>query len=151
MQVANGGPDEKMKLTPDQGADKLIANLSNAGTAITNGVNGVQQAPTAAAAAQVAKMKARINAALDNGSWAAGLNKVTLDQWKQSMLTKGVPRIATGITAARAKLVAFNSKLYPFIDQSLQTLQSMPSATPVDMKNRMIAWFDKMSTFNKNL
>lgn len=108
------------KLTPQLAADKQVRNIKASVEQIKSGVQAVTVSPMEKAAAQQEKMKAKIIAAIDNGKWAAGLRRVTLQQWKDAFLTKGVNRIGQGAEAAKPKLVKFYSEFFPF----LETIQS---------------------------
>jgi hypothetical protein len=94
-------------------------------------------------------MLARLTTAVQSGKWAAGLNRVTVDQWKAATINKGIPRIANGIDAAADKVVAFASQLLPF-EQTLQgTVSKMPNLNLEDSINRMTAWTRGMAKFTR--
>jgi hypothetical protein len=132
---------------PQMVADKWATNLGNAGTSITAGVNATTVAPTQLAAAAVDRQVQGVMRAAQSGKTAAALNAVTLQQWQQAMIQKGVPRIGTGAAAAKPKFVSFMNQLLPFEQQGLQQL---PARGDVNANiQRMVAWAQYMSTFRK--
>lgn len=107
------------KLTPAAAAEKQVRNLKASVEQIKAGVSAVTESPMEKAAAQQEKMLAKLTAAVTEGKWAAGLRRVTLAQWKDAFLKKGVNRIGQGAEAAKPKLTAFYGEFFPF----LQTVQ----------------------------
>lgn len=137
------------KLSPTDAAAKWSNRLSNSTQDIANGINAVTVAPGQKAAAKSAKMKANLNAAIDSGKWAQRVSGVTLQQWKDAAINKGVPRIAGGAQAAQPKMTAFLSQLFPYQDSLKSSLASMPDVTPTDNENRMLTWMRGMSKFKQ--
>lgn len=96
-------------------AAKWAQRLNGAGQAITDGVNAVREAPGVRAAAQSAVWIANLQAAQDK--WVRNVSAVTLQSWQNSMLTKGVPRIGQGATAAVPKMTQFMQQWLPYAEQ----------------------------------
>lgn len=94
-------------------AAKWAQGMQSAGPAITAGVQANTVAPGLAAARQQAAWVANTTAAASK--WATNVAKVSNSDWQQAMITKGVPRIATGATAAQPAFEAFMNKLLPAI------------------------------------
>jgi len=103
-------------LTADQIAQKWANNLGAATSSIQAGVNAVTVAPGQAAARQKTVWQQNVVNAADK--WASRVAAVPLQTWQQDMLTKGVPRIATGATAAQPKFSTFMGKLLPYINSA---------------------------------
>lgn len=101
-------------------AAKWSTGLQNATQKITDGVNAVQTAPGAKAAAQKAVYVANVVANQDK--WARKVGAVSLPSWKDSMITKGIPRIGQGATAAQPKFANFMTQLLPAIQSSVNSL-----------------------------
>lgn len=138
------------KVTPQQAAEKWTRRLQSAGPDITNGINRVDTAPTQKAAAKKDKMLQNLTQAVNSGKWEAGLNRVTLADWKSAAINKGVPRISQGAASAAPKVASFMSQLLPYQDSLQQQVNSMPDLTIDDSINRMVAWTRGMSKFTRS-
>ena len=123
-------------LTPSQVADKWATNTSNAQQAFKDGVNSVTTSPTSQAALAGDRMVQGVQQAVSSGRWAAALNAVTLDSWKQSMLSKGAARISGGVQAAKPKMTAFMTSWLPYEAALSQRIQAMPKGTLADSQAR---------------
>ena len=137
------------KLTPAEFQEKHARRLKGAIDDMRKGIEGVSSSPTAKAATKVDKMRTNILASIDNGKWAAGLNRITLDEWKSKMIDKGLNRVASGIDGAAAKTTAFASVLLPHIDRGVDTIKKMPDTTLEDNINRMTTFIRHMSKFTR--
>ena len=137
------------KLTPTEFQEKHARRLKAASTDMRLGVERVTESPTAKAAAKVDKMKAHLIAKFDDGTIAARLRKVTLEEWKSKMLTKGVGRVAEGIDAASAKVVDFATQLLPAVDAARAKIKALPDLTLEDSINRMTTYIREMGKFRK--
>ena len=138
------------KLTAKEVTEKHARRLKGAVEDMRTGVERVTESPTAKAAKAADKMKARIVASIDNGKWAAGLNRVSLDEWKSKMLTKGVNRVAQGIDEASGKVEAFYADLLPHIDRGKEKFAKMNDVTLEDSINRMTTFIRHMSNFKRS-
>jgi hypothetical protein len=128
-------------------ADKWAAGMAAAGPAITAGVQGVTTAPGVAAAANAAGYAAGVQAAVASGKWQQAVAAVPLQNWQQSMLQKGLPRVGTGAAAAKPKFTQFLQALISY--QSNLVTQLPPRGTADANRARMNAWFDGMKQFRK--
>lgn len=135
--------------TPDEAARDWANALNNSTAKIQRGIERVTVSPTSQAAAKKDKMKARLMQAIDNGKWEAGLRRVSLEQWKEAAINKGVQRIGAGATAAINKQTEFYSKLFPFQQSLQEKIKTMPDLTLADSKARANAWIDGMATFKR--
>jgi hypothetical protein len=104
-----------MASDPNAAAERWAAGLSAAGPKITAGVNAVTTAPGMAAARQKAVYVANVAASADK--WATNVSSVSLSDWQQAMINKGVNRISGGATAAQPKFLAVMQQLLPQIDR----------------------------------
>jgi len=136
-------------LTPEEFQEKHARRLKASIPDIEKGVGRVNVAPTAKAAAKVDKMRKRMLEAIDSGKWERGLKKVSLEEWKDKTLTKGIPRIAAGIDGAAKKVQDFASQLLPHIDKSKAIIDKMPDLTIEDSINRMATFVREMAKFKK--
>jgi len=130
--------------TPEQIAANWSQNLAAATQKITAGVQAVQVAPGQAAARQKAVYVANVNAQADK--WASRTAAVSLQSWQASTTTKGIPRIASGATAAQPKFAAFMGQLLPFIQRQVQSLP--PRGNLSQNIARMTAFVQGMATFS---
>ena len=137
------------RLTPAEFQEKHARRLKASIDDMRKGIEGVTEAPTAKAAAKVAKMRTNINAAVDSGKWAAGLNRVSLPEWKDKMINKGLNRVAGGIDEAAAKTTAFAADLLPHIDSGVSAIKKMPDVTLEDNIGRMTSFIRHMSKFKR--
>jgi len=137
------------KLTAKEFQEKQARRLKAAIPDMKAGIERVTESPTAKAAAKVEKMKARLLERIDDGTWARRLNAVTLDDWKDKMINKGLSRVSTGIDGAAAKVEEFASQLLPYIDKQVADIKQMPDLTLDDSINRMTSFIRGMSKFRK--
>lgn len=137
------------KLTPEEFQEKHARRLKGAIPDIEKGIARVTASPTAKAAAKVDKMRARLLAKIDDGTWASRLKGVTLEEWKSKAIEKGIPHIAAGIDGAREKVVNFAGQLLPHIDKVKGEIDKMPDLTLEDSINRMATFTRGMSKFRK--
>lgn len=137
------------KLTAKEFQEKHNRRLKAASEDMRLGVERVTESPTAKAAKKADKMRTNINKAIDSGKWAAGLNRVTLEEWKSKMINKGVGRVAAGIDEAEGKVVAFAEKLLPHVDAGKAAIDKLPDVTLEDSIARMTAFTRHMSKFKR--
>lgn len=137
------------KITASDAAKAWVDGLSAATAKMQRGVNALTVSPTESAAKMKNKMLQNLTTAVNSGKWEAGLRAVTLDQWRQRYVEKGLPRVASGASASQDKMTAFMQQLLAYQDTALQSLSAMPNNNKADSKARMNAWFDKMAAFTK--
>lgn len=130
---------------PSAVANKWSQRLSASGQAITDGVNAVQKAPGQAAAAQVDVWLTNLQASRDK--WVRNVSAVSLQSWQQAMLTKGVPRIATGAQAAVPKMTAFMAQWLPYEQSGRNSLP--PRGTIQQNIQRAVAMMQYNANFQR--
>lgn len=135
--------------SPSVAAKNWQQNLTNATTKITQGVQAVQVAPTALAAQAADKYAAGVQQAVATGKYQNGLMGVSLQSWQQSMINKGVPRIASGASAALDKTTKAFTSLYAHIQSGLAQLESMPRGGLDNNLARGNAFARYMATYKK--
>lgn len=121
-------------------ADKWETAMQSASTAYTAGINGVQSAPGAAAAAASAKYLAQVQANV--AKFERNSLAVDLQSWKTAATTKGAPRLSSGATAAKPKVVAFDTAFFAYLKQGQAQINAMPTLTYEQRKAKAIAQMD---------
>ena len=138
------------KLTASEFQEKHARRLKGATEDMRRGIDRVTESPTAKAAAKQDKMLSNLTAAVNSGKWAAGLKRVTLEEWKHKARDIGVNRVAAGIDASKEKVIAFAEDLLPHIDRGLEKVKGMPDITLDDNINRMTTFIRHMSTLKRS-
>jgi hypothetical protein len=133
-------------MDPTSATAKWVNNLSNSTQAITDGVNSVTTAPGQAAARQVQTWLARVQASAQK--WATNTAAVSLPDWQQSMITTGIPRIASGAQAKQGKYQAFATKFFPYLQTGVAQVKAMPKVTLQDGINRAVAMINHNAKFS---
>jgi len=135
------------KLTAKEVQEKHARRLKGSIEDMRSGIDRVTVSPTSLAAAKQDKMKTKLNEAIDSGKWAAGLRAVTLDEWKEKITTKGLPRVAAGIDGAAGKVEKFYDQLLPHIDKTVADVKKMPDLSLEDSINRVGTFIRGMAKF----
>lgn len=139
----------KIKVTPEEFADKHARRLKAAIPDIQAGIAKVTENPTVKAAAKQDKMQSRLNDAIQSGKWAAGLRRVSLEDWKAAITNKGLQRIAAGIDGAKGKVTAFATQLLSYEATVQNEVNAMPDMTLEDSLARSNAWIRRMAQFKR--
>ena len=132
--------------TAQQVAQKWSQNLSNSGTTMTNGINGVTVSPGQLAAANA---QAYISGVQQNvGKWQAKLQAMPLATWQNAMKVKGIPRVQAAATTDMAKVqTAFGPLLDYTYNLRDQINSSMPRGSLSQNIQRMTAQVQGMSQY----
>jgi len=138
-----------IKITPEEFQEKHARRLKGAIEDMRSGVEKVDVAPTKLAGEKVAKMKQRLIAKIDDGTWQKRVQAVTLDEWKNKMIEKGLNRVSAGIDASAEKVKDFASQLIPAVSSAQSKIQNMPDITLEDSINRMNTFIREMAKFRK--
>lgn len=137
------------KLTATEFQEKHARRLKAAVEDVRKGIDRVTENPCEKAAAKQDKMLTNLTAAVTNGKWAAGLKRVSLEDWKKNARDIGVNRIAAGIDGAKTKVIAFAEQLLPHIDREKAKIAAMPDVTLDDNINRMTSFVRGMANFKR--
>lgn len=130
-------------------AQRWANNLGAAGQKIRDGVNAVTESPMAKAAARQDAWVQGVQRARDDGSYAAGLNSVTLAQWKDAMLNKGINRIGQGATQALPKMQQFLQSFLPYVQQGVNNLANQPRGDLSANIGRMVTMVQYLANYKK--
>lgn len=136
-------------LSAQQLAQKWARNLGASTEAIKNGVAAVTTSPTAKAANRADAYVMGVQKAVADGKWQAGLRRVTLEDWKNSMLTKGVNRIGQGALAAQSKMESFLADFLPHVQSGVTALASMPRGDLAQNIQRAVFMMEHNSKFRR--
>lgn len=138
------------RVTPEEGAAKLIERARAAVPHIADQVRKVTVAPTEKAANKIDKMRTNILSAIDSGKVERGLRRVTLSDWQKAMIEKGVNRIAPGLEASKDKIVEFNRQFYPYLERVQGEIESMPDTSLEDNIARMVHNVRRVAEFKRD-
>jgi len=132
--------------TPDQIAADWAQKLGSATQKIADGIDSVRVAPGQAAARQKSVWLQNVTSSADK--WAANVAAVPLSTWQDAMKTKGLPRIASGATAAQPKFATFMNQFLPHLER---VKSSLPARGNLDANiARMVAQVRGVSQFKYN-
>jgi hypothetical protein len=137
------------RLTAQEFQEKHARRLSAAVEDVRKGIDKVTVNPCEQAAAKADKMLANLTASVQDGRWAGGLRRVSLEQWKDKAKNIGVGRIASGIVGAKEKVIAFAEQLLPHIDAQVAKIKGMSDITLEDNINRMTTFIRGMASFKR--
>lgn len=127
-------------------AEKWGRRLKGSTEDIRRGIARVTEAPGEAAARSQELMKAKLNAAIDDGTWASQVRGVPLQDWQAAATAKGINRIAQGVDSAQPKQVAMAERLLAAVDASASVVRRMPKGTIEDSINRMTTYVREMNS-----
>jgi len=138
----------KAKITKN--VDEIVKRwqngLANASETITNGVKATEVSPgKRAAAAKDAWVRAMQSKEVQD-RWANEVGKVTLEEWQQAMINKGIPNITNGVNAAAGKMTNFYDWLVKTENEILNKINAMPELTLEQRIQRAVAWMKAMNS-----
>lgn len=136
-----------MASDPTTASNSWLAGMQGAASKITAGVNAVTVAPGQAAARQ-ATVWAQ-NTAASQQKYAKNVSAVSLSEWQQATINKGVSRVASGAAASQDKYTAAMTQILPQISSIVQSLP--PRGTTDQNIQRAVTYMQKASqiTYNK--
>lgn len=137
----------RINIDPSAAADKWAGNLSRATEDMKRGAEAVTEAPGKKAAAQADLWLRKINES--KAKFARRVASVSLEDWKQAYVDKGLARVGQGAQAAKPKMTQFLGELLPFQERALSELERMPRGDFAQNIQRMVAWSEKMHQFKR--
>lgn len=135
------------RITPEEAAAKWSRNLGAATQDIQRGIERVTVAPGQKAAQQKGLWVQRVQASQDK--WARNVAAVGVEEWRQAAIQKGLPRIASGASAAEPKMAQFQREFLPHLDAGLSRLATMPKGSLQDSINRAAFMIQHNASFRK--
>ena len=133
--------------SPSFAAQKWSRNIGAATKTIEEGVQNVTVSPTEKAAARADAYAQGCQNAVLTQKFQNSLRRVSLDQWKQAMLQKGLQRIAGGAAAAVTKMEQFFAEFLPFLEAGVRALP--PRGDIEANKQRVLAMIDHNARFRR--
>ncbi len=127
------------RLSADQWAAKLATRAGNAGQDWLTGVQNPSRDPVKAAIAAEAKWKAKTQEAINKGTWAKKMAKVTAADIIATATKVGTQAYTNGIAARTDKIAAAGARILPQIYKVADTVAAMPDVTDADRDARMLA------------
>ena len=115
------------RLDPTAATTKWAQRMGAAAPQITEGVQAVTVAPGVTAAKQQAKWLARIQASAQK--WATNVAAVSLGDWQQAMIQRGIPNITTGVAAKQGNYQNFATKFFQYLANGKSQIDAMPTGT----------------------
>lgn len=113
-----------------QATQKWVQNLGAATERMQQGAMAVTKAPGAAAAAAADKWLARVTQS--KAKFAANVGRVSLQEWQNSYVNIGIPRVAQGAQAKQAKVQSFMDQFLPYLQRGVSAIDQMPNVTLED-------------------
>lgn len=138
-----------VRSTPEQAVAKWLTNIGAATDRMTAGAQRVQKAPGAAAAAAADKWLQRVTAA--KAKFAANVGRVSLQDWQNSYINIGIPRVSQGAQAKQGKVLAFHNEFLPYLQRGVATIDNMPSTTLEDGIARATAMIRYNAKFKRGM
>ncbi len=135
--------------TPEEVAEKYARNTANAVPEYTKGVERVEIAPGVAAAAKADKYLSGVMQSFNEGKWQERVAAVTVEEWREKTLSKGVSRYQEGTQAAQANVAAFHGELQEFRRGLDTELNRMPDSTQEQRLSKMMANARGMAKFRR--
>lgn len=122
----------KVRVTPQDGATNWQSGFGSSGAKYQRGVENVDAAPNAKAAAALPRWIASVTSKAVQDKYVSKNQAVTLDAWKSATVQFGVPNLSRGAQKGQAKYSQFATKFYPFLNGTLSKIASMPNVTLQD-------------------
>lgn len=110
-----------------------------------NYVQGIQKPkkdPIQAGIAAEAKWANQLQQAIQKGTRAKNLGKVTAQEWETYAETIGAPRLVEGVTRRQAKIQTFLSAWNPMLQGLLGTIDAMPTGTASERNQKSQAMIE---------
>lgn len=115
-----------------------------------SGVEATTVAPGQQAAANADKWQQKLAQAETLDKFRRRVGGVSLQQWKDSMINKGVARVAAGVDAAAPVMAQFMTDFLPHVQAVADRVKQMPHLTVEDGIQRASEQIRGNSTFKFN-
>jgi hypothetical protein len=135
------------RLTAEQIFDKYSRRIKGATQDMEIGVRNVTKSPMETAASKAEKWINSLQDSFAKGNWQRGLRSISLDDWKNAMITKGIGRVAAGVDGSKTKFITFMGQLLTYQDTVLAEIDKMPDNNIEDSIARQNHWTRRMAQF----
>ena len=137
------------KVTPQEFAEKWNRRMKGSTQDMQRGIERVTEAPGVAAAKQSALMLQKLTESLTDGSWARAVAGVSLQEWKDSAIKKGLQRIAAGVDGSTGYVAEQAQKLLADVDAAVAEVSRTPRGDLETNINRMATFARTMAARSK--
>lgn len=136
--------------TAQQASAKWLAGMQNSTPTMQEGVAAVTIAPGTAAANAKQKWILAMTSQKVQDKWARNVAiGGSLPNWQGAMNTYGISRAVQGAQQKQQKYTDAITSVLAY-EQTLQAqIKAMPSVTPQDRINRMLAWVNGMANYQR--
>jgi hypothetical protein len=114
------------RLTAAEMTEKWSRRVKAAGTDMAAGINRVTEAPGVAAARQSNVMLANLQARVSDGTWGRRVSGVSLQDWKDAAIKKGVQRVAAGVDGSMSKTQQVFGDVLAAVDAAVAEVNRTP-------------------------
>lgn len=135
----------KVRMAATEISDKWGRNLKHSVPDIQKGLDNVTEAPSAKAVEKQEKMLTNLTEAVNNGTWAARLSRVSLSEWKEKTKKKVAERMSGGVDGAMGKRKEFDNYLVGELNAVLPEIAGMADLTLEDSVARVRKLMEHMS------
>ena len=136
--------------TAQQASAKWLAGMQNSTTAMQEGVAAVTVAPGTAAANAKQKWIMAMTSQKVQDKWARNVQiGGSLSNWQNAMNTYGINRATQGAQQKQEKYSNAIANVLEYEQRLQQQVKAMPSVTPQDRINRMLAWVNGMAQYQR--
>lgn len=130
---------------------KWGTRLNSAQADMKSGALRVTTAPGQSAAAAAQLMLTRITEAINSGLWAKNVSAVTLAQWQDAFINKGIGRVGAGVTAAQKSKGQIITNLLNAVDTASAKARALPKGTIENSIARAAAFMQEMHNQKANI
>lgn len=136
--------------TAQQASAKWLAGMQNSQQTMQDGVNAVTVAPGTAAANAKQKWILAMTSQKVQDKWARNVAiGGSLSNWQGAMNTYGISRAIQGAQQKESKYTAAITSVLAYEATLQAQIKAMPSVTPQDRINRMLAWVNGMANYQR--
>lgn len=113
-------------------AAKWKAGVQGSSEKFKAGVARPKRDPIQAALAHEDKMLANFQESVTSGRWRDNLSAVSMSQWQQAMIARGLPAMLNNLAEKAKAQEEFGRRWGPYLDQIKDELANMPTNTVAD-------------------